>query len=192
MSSAPLIGKTASGGFCSHEQQVHALQAKIASLEREKEEAYKKGEVEQITKSNREAIASIIPRDLPQYREDQDFQKEVEYRVNQLNEYTTIEDLKELYEGKVLKHAKGLEAKTASSIEGSSNRFSSLIQNPLNNIVGNNLIHTRGGTNNGHRVATYDPLARQYYNNSRGRTASATNNSLWYLDLFDPSNFSGS
>jgi hypothetical protein len=79
---AALIGKTTSGSFvCSHELQVHELKAKIASLEKEKEEAYKKGEEEQIVKTKREIIASIIPRNLPQYRSDEDFEKELEFRA---------------------------------------------------------------------------------------------------------------
>jgi hypothetical protein len=46
-------------------------------------------------------IAEIIPRNLPQYRSDEDFEREVEHRTNQINEYTTIEDLKGLYDAKL-------------------------------------------------------------------------------------------
>ena len=193
--SAPLIGKTASGSFglgfgCAHEQRVKELEAKIASLEREKADAHKRGEEEQIAKSNRQAIEEMIPRNLPQYRTDEDFNREVELRVNQINEYTSLDDLRGLYDGKLLKYAKTLETKTASM--KSSNRFS-YIQDPLHNIVGNNMIHSK----NSNRIPTYDPIARQYYNNSRtaaGRTASSSNNngSPWYLELFDSSNFQGS
>jgi hypothetical protein len=84
-----LIAKTASMSDSSSSsgptESIDELKAKIASLEKEKEEAYKKGETEQAAKSNREIIAAMIPRNLPQYRSDEDFEREIEHRANQIN-----------------------------------------------------------------------------------------------------------
>lgn len=182
-----LVGKTASGNFCTHEQQVNELKAKIASLEKEKEEAYKQGTEEQIAKSNRQAIAEMIPRNLPQYRSDEDFDKEVELRVSQIGEYTTLEDMRDLYDGKLRKYARQLAGKTASDER---RQFYDFIHDPLGHygIVGNHMVYSNNRSHITHHE--YDPPGsslpanRQY----RGRTASSSmnnNNPFWYLGLFE-------
>lgn len=170
----------------SHELQVNELKAKIASLEKEKEEAHKQGEQDQITKSNREAIEAMIPRNLPQYRSDEDFQKEVELRVGQINEYTSLDDMRDLYDAKLWKYAKQLSGKTA-SVERQ--QFFDFIHNALSDITGRTIVHRQSGSNNritnyNNRIPEYEPIASKQ-NNSKSKTASSVNdNSLWFLDLF--------
>lgn len=184
MSSMPIEMK--SDRPCSHQQESEMLKtenaelkAKIASLETEKEQSNNKTN-EQIQR-DRNIIASLIPRNLPQYRSDEDFSREVELRVSQLGEYCTIQDIKELMDAKIWKHSKNLAAKTA-SLE-SSNKFN-FIHNPLSNIAGNSIVHSNNNRRNNNNTHTYDPIAIRYQNR-RGRTASLGDTNFWYLDLFD-------
>jgi hypothetical protein len=142
---------------------LNELKIKLASMEREKEEAYKKGGIEQAAKNNREMISSIIPRNLPQYRSDEDFEREVEHRANQLNEYTTIEDLKGLYDAKLWKYAKQLAGKTA-SMERTS--FLDLIPNSISNIAGNSIIHRNSSNSIIHRNSSNSSSNRHEYDPS--------------------------
>jgi hypothetical protein len=85
--------------------------------------------------------------------------------------------LKGLYDAKLHKYAKALAGKTAAM-----ERLHSLdsILDPLSNIAGNSIVHSRGSDYINSNRHTYDPIASHI-----GRTASSRNNSTWYLDLFD-------
>jgi hypothetical protein len=182
-----LIGKTGSGTYES-EKDAYDFNNNIIEQQKQQLNQVKT----ELAKTKREIIASMIPRNLPQYRSDEDFEKELEYRVNSLNEYTTIEDLKGLYDAKLWKHAKSLAAKTASmeALDGFN-----FIQNPMHNIAGNNMVYSNNNRDsNSNNIHRYDPIASHYNNyprrssSSRGRTASLGNSRdspFWYLDLFD-------
>lgn len=143
------------------------LRAKVASMEENNDKA---------KQPLRDEIASLIPRNLPAYRSDEDFEKEVELRIGQIGEYVSIQDLRDLYDAKMYKHAKNIAARTA-SMTASSNFY-----NPLDDIVGSNMVH-RNNRIRSTRVPQLD-TASMNASNRKGRTASLENNSMWYLDLF--------
>ena len=76
---------------CKHERELNELKIKLASIE---EEAQMKAKEEQDRTRDfkRQALANMIPRRLPQYREESDYQIEIEFRLGQINEYNSVLD----------------------------------------------------------------------------------------------------
>jgi hypothetical protein len=71
-----LIGKTGSGTYES-EKDAYDFNNNIIEQQKQQLNQVKT----ELAKTKREIIASMIPRNLPQYRSDEDFEKELEYRV---------------------------------------------------------------------------------------------------------------
>jgi hypothetical protein len=83
---------------CKHERELNELKIKLASIE---EEAQMKAKEEQDRTRDfkRQALANIIRRRLRQYREESDYQKEIEFRLGQINEYNPYWMVVEMNEG---------------------------------------------------------------------------------------------